>query len=91
MSVDGQIDPRTREIRSARWERDVRGAFVAGYLRPSRSDDEPEILPVQEEHIRQLVALFETEKAFYELTYELNNRPAWMWIPMRGIAKLFTR
>ena len=91
MSVDGQIDPRTREIRSARWERDVRGAFVAGYLRPSRSDDEPEILPVLEEHIRQLVALFETEKAFYELTYELNNRPAWMWIPMRGIAKLFTR
>jgi maltose alpha-D-glucosyltransferase/alpha-amylase len=32
--------------------------------------------------------LFETEKAFYELAYELNNRPDWTWIPMRGIAKL---
>ena len=91
MSVEGKVDPRTREIRSARWERDVRGAFLQGYLRAGRSDDEPEILPTDEQHIRQLVALFETEKAFYELTYELNNRPAWAWIPMRGIAKLFTR
>lgn len=91
MSVERQIDPRTREIRSARWERDVRVAFLQGYLRRSRTADEPEILPVDEQHIRQLVALFETEKAFYELTYELNNRPGWVWIPMRGIAKLFTR
>lgn len=91
MSVAGRIDPRTREIRSARWERDVRGAFLQGYLRAGRSRDERDILPADEQHIRQLVALFETEKAFYELAYELNNRPAWVWIPMRGIAKLFTR
>ena len=91
ISVGRQIDPRTREIRSARWERDVRVAFLDGYLRARRAEDEPDILPEGEQHIRQLVSLFETEKAFYELTYELNNRPAWVWIPMRGIAKLFTR
>lgn len=90
-AVEGTIDPRTREIRSARWERDVRGAFVDGYLRAPRSVDHPDILPGDEQHVRELVALFETDKAFYELTYELNNRPAWVWIPMRGIAKLFTR
>ena len=91
MSVEGKIDPRTREIRSARWERETRAAFLEGYARARRGDDEPDILPVDERHIRQFVALFETEKAFYELTYELNNRPAWVWIPMRGVAKLFTR
>lgn len=91
MSVAEQVDPGTREIRSARWERDVRGAFLEGYLRARGAEDEPGILPEDARHIRQLVALFETEKAFYELAYELNNRPAWTWIPMRGIAKLFTR
>ena len=90
-SVAGTIDPRTREIRSARWERETRAAFLEGYSRARRGDDESDILPADEQHIRQLVALFETEKAFYELTYELNNRPAWVWIPMRGVAKLFTR
>jgi maltose alpha-D-glucosyltransferase/alpha-amylase len=32
--------------------------------------------------------LFEIEKVFYELKYELNNRPDWVWIPLRGIARL---
>jgi trehalose synthase-fused probable maltokinase len=91
MTVAEQIDPRTREIRSARWERDVRGAFLDGYLHAPRASVETGMLPEDARHIRQLVALFETEKAFYELAYELNNRPAWTWIPMRGVAKLFTR
>ena len=28
------------------------------------------------------------EKALYELTYELNNRPDWVRIPLTGIARL---
>jgi len=82
------IDTRTRELRTARWERDVRAAFLGGYL--ETEDDAPDVLPETDEHIRQLITLFETEKAFYELAYELNNRPEWVWIPMRGISKLFT-
>jgi len=34
------------------------------------------------------VSLFETEKVFYELAYELNNRPEWVGIPMKGISRL---
>jgi maltose alpha-D-glucosyltransferase/alpha-amylase len=87
-SVEKAIDISTRELRGARWERDVRQAFVAGYL-GGHHEDSPELFPQDERHVRQLIALFETEKAFYELSYELNNRPSWVGIPMRGIAKLF--
>ena len=37
---------------------------------------------------RGLVKLFTFEKAFYELRYELNNRPAWTPIPLRGLLDL---
>jgi maltose alpha-D-glucosyltransferase/alpha-amylase len=83
------LDVGTREIRVGRWERDVRDAFLRGYLRedgvPRR---DASILPSDSAHTRALLRLFELEKAFYELMYELNNRPDWTWIPMRGIAKL---
>jgi maltose alpha-D-glucosyltransferase / alpha-amylase len=28
------------------------------------------------------------DKAFYELVYELNNRPGWVMIPLTGILSL---
>jgi len=37
---------------------------------------------------RGLVKLFTFEKAFYELRYELNNRPAWTPIPLKGLLDL---
>jgi len=46
--------------------------------------------PASEVLSQQLIALFETEKAFYELAYELDHRPTWAWIPMRGISNLLT-
>jgi maltose alpha-D-glucosyltransferase/alpha-amylase len=80
------LDLGTRELRVGRWERDTREAFMRGYLEQTKR--ESRILPSDPEHTRALLRLFETEKAFYELAYELNNRPDWTWIPMRGIAKL---
>lgn len=90
MAVEKSLDLPTRELRSARWERDVRTAFIAGYL-GTADDDAPDLLPEETEHVHLLIALFEAEKAFYELRYELNNRPAWAWIPMRGMSKLLTQ
>jgi maltose alpha-D-glucosyltransferase / alpha-amylase len=29
--------------------------------------------------------VFELEKAIYELGYEMNNRPDWLWLPITGI------
>jgi maltose alpha-D-glucosyltransferase/alpha-amylase len=37
------------------------------------------------EHVQPLLALFEIEKALYELRYELRNRPDWAPIPLRSL------
>ncbi len=76
-----QVPPHVRELRSGRWERDVRNAFLEAYF----SDPADRTTAAAS---RGLVTLFEAEKAFYELSYELNHRPTWAWIPMRGISKL---
>ena len=75
------------EIRAGRWQRDVRKAFMHGYL-SSGAPHVPRFLPADRQALANLSALFEIEKVFYELRYELNNRPDWVWIPLRGIARL---
>ena len=42
-------------------------------------------LPARSEDRDRLLGAFETDKAFYELNYELNNRPEWVRIPLLGI------
>ncbi|HSJ65011.1 MAG TPA: hypothetical protein VK922_14055 [Gemmatimonadaceae bacterium] len=75
------------EIRAARWEREAREHFLGGYL-GERGAAADALLPSTAAGTTALLALFEAEKLFYELGYELDNRPEWAWIPLRGIAKL---
>jgi maltose alpha-D-glucosyltransferase/alpha-amylase len=42
-------------------------------------------LPKKDEELAVLFNAFLLEKAVYELGYELNNRPDWVLIPLRGI------
>ena len=76
----GDTDARTR---ARRWERELRDAFMRGYLPEGR--EHPPFLPQARARLDVLLTLFETEKVLYELTYELNNRPTWLWIPLRGL------
>ena len=70
--------------RARRWEREARAAFLEGYYsRPTAP-----FLPRERAHADTLIMLFEMEKVFYELSYELDNRPDWAWIPIAGIASL---
>jgi maltose alpha-D-glucosyltransferase/alpha-amylase len=45
-------------------------------------------LPKTPAEIKTLLDASLLNKALYELHYELNNRLAWAWIPLRGIAEL---
>jgi predicted trehalose synthase len=66
------------------WEILARREFLDGYM----ATVEPSLLPVGEEAMARLLAIFELEKAVYELRYELDNRPDWISIPVSGILRL---
>ncbi|MBA3328810.1 MAG: hypothetical protein H0T43_10975 [Solirubrobacterales bacterium] len=66
------------------WEAQARTEFLAAYL----DAVEPSLLPAGRAATEKLLAIFELEKAVYELRYELNNRPDWVGIPVAGIARL---
>ena len=46
------------------------------------------LLPPSAATVRELIAVFELEKAIYELQYERNNRPDWVAIPVAGIHRI---
>jgi maltose alpha-D-glucosyltransferase/alpha-amylase len=77
-----------RAVRADAWERGARDAFLAGYF--AETKDARPLFPRSRDNCALLISLFETEKVFYELRYELDHRPDWVWIPMRGIANLGT-
>jgi maltokinase len=66
------------------WELRARQEFLDGYL----DSIDPLLLPATRREVDQLLAIYELEKAVYELTYELNNRPDWVGIPVAGITRL---
>ena len=61
------------------WQRWVSGAFLGSKAR---------FLPKAHEELELLLTVYLLEKAVYELGYELNNRPDWVRVPVRGIAQL---
>jgi maltokinase len=66
------------------WETSVRTAYLDGYL----EETDQSLLPPGRAAVERLLAVFELEKAVYELRYELDNRPDWVKIPVAGIARL---
>ncbi|MDE3189436.1 MAG: phosphotransferase [Acidobacteriota bacterium] len=66
------------------WEEQARARFLEGYF----DTVDPALLPAGQAAIDRLLSVFELEKAVYELQYELDNRPDWVGIPVRGIQRL---
>ena len=63
----------------ARW---LGAALLRGYL---TSVEGTPIVPDDRTHMRRLLDTLVLDKAAYELGYELNNRPDWVDIPLRGL------
>ena len=67
------------------WERWVSAAFLHGYLQRARG---ARFMPASREELEILLDSYLLEKAIYEMGYELNNRPDWLRIPLRGIRQI---
>ena len=66
------------------WERATRQAFLQAY----RDGTQGSPLYGSWDDMRQLIDLFEVDKAFYELGYEVDNRPDWVRVPLAGLKDL---
>ena len=66
------------------WEERARERFLESYLETVDAT----LLPPGDAAVERLLAVFELEKAVYELRYELDNRPDWVGIPVAGIERL---
>jgi maltose alpha-D-glucosyltransferase/alpha-amylase len=67
------------------WHNYAAGEFLAAYRETIGA--RPDLLPVSRD-TQKLLDGYVLEKALYELLYELNNRPAWVHIPLAGILSL---
>ena len=66
------------------WEAETSALYLRSYLKQM---PEGTILPRGEPQ-KVLLEAFLVEKALYELTYELGNRPDWIDIPLSGLLHL---
>jgi maltose alpha-D-glucosyltransferase / alpha-amylase len=64
------------------WYQWVSARYLESYLSTCR--DSP-FLPQSRDELTQLLSIFMLEKAVYELGYELNNRPEWVHLPLKGL------
>ena len=70
------------------WEQSVCGSFLRAYRLTIKAADATAVVPQEAASFEQLLEIFVLDKALYELMYELNNRPAWVRIPLAGILSL---
>jgi len=67
------------------WESSVSGDFLRAYREVIGYSP---VVPSAREEFDALLQIYILDKALYELVYELDNRPAWIRIPLHGILSL---
>jgi maltose alpha-D-glucosyltransferase/alpha-amylase len=70
------------------WYVNVAATFLSAYL--AEAGGQP-FVPADDEELRGTLELLMLQKVLYELSYELNNRPDWVSIPLRGLLDLYGR
>jgi len=70
---------------AAAWSEWASAAFLGGYLERARGT---RLVPSSQGDLALLLEFFVLEKCIYEIGYELNNRPDWLEIPLRGLIAL---
>jgi len=78
-------DPEAVEPWADLWYRCMAGTFLKAYLETA---GKAPFIPEDSNALRVMLTVYLLEKAVYELGYELNNRPQWLHVPLRGIGEL---
>ena len=73
------------EAWSAFWNSAIAARYLQGYFQTAANAP---YVPAEAEQRQLLLDVFLLQKALYEVAYELNNRPGWVRIPLRGILSL---
>ena len=60
------------------WAGETRARFIDAWQKTISAG-------IENEPVIELLQFYETEKAIYEVIYEINNRPDWVKIPLRGL------
>ena len=89
--MDNQI--RTEDIQKLlpfveQWYRYMSGYFMRAYLNTVKGR---QVVPADKEDLEILLQTHLLQKAIYELNYELNNRPDWVIVPLRGIMSIMRK
>ena len=79
------VDQTILEAYADLWSTRASQVFLKAYLEKAGS---AVFVPQDQDDLRLLLKSFLILKALYELRYELNNRPKWVAIPLRGILRL---
>jgi maltose alpha-D-glucosyltransferase/alpha-amylase len=69
------------------WYQWTTASFLRAYFETTAGAS---FLPSDRAEREMLLEIFLLDKAVYELNYELNNRPDWVHIPIRGITDLMS-
>lgn len=67
------------------WKTWVSVAFLQAYLEKA---GDAGFIPKTRDELTALLDVYILDKAMYELAYEMNNRPAWILIPLSGVVQL---
>jgi maltose alpha-D-glucosyltransferase/alpha-amylase len=67
------------------WYAAVAGVFLESYRQAAAG---AVFVPGERAEFEVLLRCFLLDKAVYELGYELNNRPDWVFLPLAGIEKI---
>jgi maltose alpha-D-glucosyltransferase/alpha-amylase len=80
-------EPRMLELAEA-WRHRAVDGFRAAYRKAMRGCV---AYPTSKNQARRILAFFILEKAIYEVSYELANRPGWVDIPLKGVLGILAR
>ena len=70
------------------WRQRAVDGFRAAYRKAMRGCP---AYPTSKSQARRMLAFFTLEKAIYEVSYELANRPAWVDIPLSGVLGILAK